>query len=242
MDTAAIHASACLYASAPSQEALSAALESALPLCQLIAARFRGRGAEDEDLRQVAAMACAAALKGFDPARGLKFTTYATPVITGTVRNHLRDKAFALRTPRGAREMAAQLEKAREALQQALGREPTAREITENLNWDMHRVLDVLALRENTRTVSFDVPDEAGRLLSEQLGNLDDGYRVIEMRADLDKAIAKLTDREKDMLALRFSRRQSQREAAEKMNMTQMQLSRMERRVLGQLRAEMDSP
>jgi len=211
-----------------------------MPLCNLIAARFQRRGVEDEDLRQVAAMACIAALKGFEPARGLKFTTYATPVITGTVRNYLRDKAFALRTPRGVREQAAQLEKERETMLQAFGREPTARELAEKLGWDIHRVLDVLALRENTRTVSFDEPDNTGQLLSEQLGITDQGYGAVEMRLDLIKALSTLTAREKNMLTLRFARRLSQREAAAAMKMTQMQLSRMERRVLGLLRAEME--
>ena len=109
-----MHALACEYALKRTEEALSDATQAALPLCALIARRFVGRGADYEDLYQVASMALVAALRGFDPERGLKFSTYVTPTITGTVRNYLRDKGGVMRTPRGLKEQAALLSRERE--------------------------------------------------------------------------------------------------------------------------------
>lgn len=108
MDAAKMHDLACEYALSPTEDNLQAALEAALPLCALIARRFSGRGIEYEDLYQVASMACVSALKNFEVERSLKFTTFVTPTITGTVRNYLRDKAGLLRTPRAIREQSAQ--------------------------------------------------------------------------------------------------------------------------------------
>ena len=102
IDSELMHRLACEYADARTDAALSAATDACLPLCAVIARRFSGRGVDYDDLYQTAALACVRALKAFDPARGLKFSTYVTPSVTGVVRNFLRDKATLMRTPRGS--------------------------------------------------------------------------------------------------------------------------------------------
>ncbi|MBE5784056.1 MAG: sigma-70 family RNA polymerase sigma factor [Clostridiales bacterium] len=242
MDAAKMHALACEYAHSPSEETLRAALEEALPLCALIARRFSGRGIDYEDLYQVASMACVSALKNFDAKRGLKFTTFVTPTITGTVRNYLRDKAQVLRTPRGIKEQGAQLSAAREKFLQENRREPSPRELAEALNWDVSRVLTVLSAQDASQVSSLDQQDEEGLAMGDRIPFVETGFEQAELRQDLKKALATLSTQEQQLLILRFQRQMSQREAAQELGMTQMQVSRMERRVLLALRKEMDTP
>lgn len=241
MDASRMHALACAYAQAPTEEALHAALAEALPLCALIARRFSGRGIEYEDLYQVASLACVAALKSFDPGRGLKFTTFVTPTVTGTVRNYLRDKAGLLRTPRAMREQAAQLSAAREKFQRENHREPSPRELAEGLGWEIARVLMVLAAQGAGQVSSLDQKDDEGLSPADRLAFVETGFERAELREDLQRALSGLSDQERVLLSLRFQKRLSQREAAQVLKMTQMQVSRMERRVLSVLRKEMDS-
>lgn len=240
MDAAKMHALACSYALSPTEGNLEAALEETLPLCALIARRFSGRGIEYEDLYQVAAMACVSALKGFDAERGLKFTTFVTPTITGTVRNYLRDRAGLLRTPRALREQGAQLNAEREKYLREYHEEPSARELAQRLGWETERVLMVLSARDANQISSLDQKDEEGLSPGERVPFEEAGFERIERREDLKRAMAALSDTERQLLLLRFERRLSQRETAREMQLTQMQVSRMERRVLAALREEME--
>ncbi len=239
MNADLIHQTAQAYALDPSEATMEAATLAALPLCHAIAARFIGRGVELEDLRQVAAMALINALRGFDPHRGLRFTTYVTPTITGTLRNYIRDRAQLVRTPRGLREQGIELDRMVESLTQSLHREPTVAELSESLHWTHERVLDVQAMREKSQVASFDAPDENGLMLFDKLGGDESGYETFEAREDLRRALKVLSSDEKKLLAYRFRDRLSQQVTAQKMGMTQMQVSRMERRVLTLLRQEM---
>ena len=239
MDAALMHVRACAYALSQTEEALNIALEACLPLCGLIARRFQHRGAEYDDLYQVASLACVNALKGFDPERGLKFTTYVTPTVTGAVRNYLRDQAPQIKTPRAMREKAMALEKARDAYLSAHHAEPTARQLAEALGWEMETVLTVWAAQSARHVSSLEEADESGLTLAERLPFLEPGFEQAERREDLSRALALLTEEENTLLSLRFTRRLSQRDTAARMNKTQMQISRMERRVLSALRKEL---
>ena len=237
-----MHALACAYARAPSEEALDAALREALPLCALIARRFAGRGAEYDDLFQALSLSCVSALRAFEPDRGFRFSSYLTPTLTGAARNYVRDKAALLRTPRMLKEQAVLLQKAREAHVRARHEEPSARELAEALGWEVPRVLHVLAAQGAFFPVSLDASgEEDGATLADKLPFREPGFERFEQRADLSAALAGLTETERALLTLRFERRLSQRETAARLNRTQMQISRMEKRILAALRKEMES-
>ncbi len=240
MDAARMHALACRYAEEATRENLEEALNAALPLCALIARRFSSRGGEYDDLYQAACLACVRALRGFDPEKGYKFTTYVTPVITGAVRNHLRDRESLLRTPRGAREKSAQAAQAREAHIARYHEEPTPRQLAEDLGWTLEQVLSALAVRRANSILSLDESDAEGLSLGDRLAAPEGELERLERRADLRKALETLSEAEREMLRLRFSLRLNQRETARRMNRTQMQISRMERRALAALRKEME--
>lgn len=239
MDAQRMHALACQYALEGTQAALDSALEACLPLCALIARRFSGRGAEYEDLYQTACLACVSALKGFDPERGLKFTTYVTPTVAGAVRNYLRDQAPMLRAPRALQKQMTQAQKAREAFLQENHSEPTARQLAQALGWEMHQVLNVWSAISAQNVSSFEQPDGDGLTLADRLPFLEAGFEQAEQREDLKNALRTLTEEERRLLSFRFTHRLSQRDTAQRMNKTQMQISRMERRVLAALQKEM---
>lgn len=240
MDAQRMHALACLYAQEKTEKRLEDALDASLPLCALIARRFSQRGGEYDDLYQTACLACVQALRSFDPDRGYKFTTYVTPTITGAVRNHLRDKESLLRTPRALREQAARLSQAREAYYALRREEPTPRQLAKALGWTLETVLSTLAAQTAGSLLSLNAPDENGLSLADRLPALEAGFESAEQREDLRRAMDTLNETEREMLRLRFTLRLSQRETAQRMNRTQMQISRMEARVLAALRKEMN--
>ena len=241
MNADKIHETALAYALDPTPENMEAAADAALPLCYAIAARFTGRGIDLEDLRQVASMALVSALKGFDPERGLRFTTYVTPTITGTVRNYIRDRAQLVRTPRGLREQGMQMDRVVEQITQKLHREPTIPELAEQLGWTVEQVISVHASREKSQVSSLDAQDENGMMVFDHLGISEKGFEDFEMREDLRKALMTLTAQERNLIRLRFQDQLSQQASAKKMNLTQMQVSRMERRVLRLLKGVMQT-
>lgn len=236
MNADKIHETALAYALDPTEDKMETAVLAALPLAHAIAHRFAGRGIELEDLRQVAAMALVSALKGFDPTRGLRFTTYVTPTITGTVRNFIRDKAQILRSPRSLREQGVVLERAVDQLTQERHREPSVHELAEHLDWSIDKVLATREARDKTILASLDAPDDEGFMLLDVVGEADSGFESLESHEDLRQALEHLSDAEMKLIRLRFQDRLSQQMTAQEMNMTQMQVSRMERRVIKTLR------
>ena len=240
MDAALMHALACEYARAPSPERLEAALRACLPLCAWIARRFSGRGAEYDDLYQTACLACVGALRAFDPGRGWQFTSYVTPTVAGAVRKYVRDRTAPLRTPRMLKSQAAELQKARERFAASHQREPSVREMGQALGWEPARVLEVMWAQRALIPLSLDAagPEEASP--AERLPVEEPGFDRFEWRQDLRLALDALAPLEREILALRYEQKLSQRETAARLNLSQMQISRMERRILAALRKEMN--
>ena len=180
------------------------------------------------------------ALRGFDPEKGFKFSTYVTPTVTGMVRNHLRDRESLLRTPRALRERTAQIARARDAYYAQHHEEPAPRHLAEALGWTLEQVLSALAAHTANAVVSLDQRDADGFSLADRLPAGEAGFDLMERREDLRRAMKLLNETERELLRLRFNLRLSQRETAARMNRTQMQISRMEKRILTALRKEMD--
>ena len=144
-----LHDAAIAYALNPSSELLDEAVNIGLPLAYAVARRFRGRGIDLDDLNQVAALAMVDALRRFDAERGLRFSTFAMPTITGRLRNYIRDKADILRSPRTLREQGIKMDRANAELTQKLHREPSVKELADYLGWDIEQVLDIETMRDS---------------------------------------------------------------------------------------------
>lgn len=213
--------------------------EQYLPLARAVARKFIGRGAELEDLEQVAAMALLKALERFEPERGYRFVTYAVPTITGDVRNHLRDKSGLMRMPRDSRQRLYQLSKEQEAFEREHLRAPTAQELAHRMQISPEELLSLLNMRQQSSYVSLDTPvgEEGDTVLQDMLGSSDDGFDRMERSDWMEWILSKVNETERQLLLLRYRDGLGQRDTAKRLGVSQMQVSRLERRVLSRLRA-----
>ena len=230
------------YARAPSPGLMEQLVEGYLPLSHAIARRFIGHGVELEDLQQVAAMALMKAIERFEPERGLKFSTFAAPTITGEVRNYIRDKGSMIRMSRDARSQLYRMQQVQDRLTQQLQREPSLREVADEMHVTYDELLTWLDQRETTdvSSLSETISDDDDRGLEARLGVAEEGYEQVEQREWMKWVFSQVTPDERRLLELRFIHRLGQRETARLMNVSQMQVSRMERRVLARLREHTD--
>ena len=214
-------------------------VESYLPLARAVARRFEGRGVEREDLQQVASIALMKAIERFEPARGFRFVTYAIPTIAGDVRNYLRDKASGMRVPRDARQKLYKMQQIREQFEREHMREPSARELADAMQIPPDELLMLLDMRNQTDITSLDAPvsEESEADLGAMLGVDDQGFERVEQAQWMSWILSKVDEQERQLLTLRYRDRLGQRETAKKLGVSQMQVSRMERRVLARLRA-----
>lgn len=213
--------------------------ERYLPLARAVARKFSGRGVETEDLEQVAGMALLKALERFDPARGFRFVTYAVPTITGDVRNYLRDKSGLMRMPRDMRQRLYQMTQEQERFEREHLRAPTATELSERMGIAPEAFLALLSLRSQNEAVSLDTPvgEEGDTCLSDLLGSADDRFERMERSEWAQWLLSKVGETERELLTLRFRDGLGQRETARRLGISQMQVSRLERRALSRLRA-----
>ncbi len=231
------------YAATRDRDVMSQLVEGYLPLCRSIARRFRGQGVEQEDLEQVAAMALMKAIERFEPDRGFRFSTFAMPTIAGEVRNYLRDRGSVIRVGRDTRTRLYQLRKVTDELLQKLQREPSLKEIAAGMQITYDELLALLDARETAETVSMEAAmsaDADARRLEERLGVAESGYETVEQKQWMSWLMDQVTPAERLLLEKRFIENLGQRDTARAMGVSQMQVSRMERRLLARLRTMTD--
>ncbi len=232
------------YAKTRDRDVMAELVEGYLPLCRSIARRFAGQGVEQEDLEQVAAMALMKAIERFEPERGYRFSTFAMPTIAGEVRNYLRDRGSAIRMARDTRSRLYQLRKVTDELIQRLQREPSLKEIAAEMQETPEDLLALLDARGATETVSMEAAmgsDEDAQRLEERLGVHERGYETVEQKQWMAWLMAQVTPAEKLLLEKRYIENLGQRDTARAMGVSQMQVSRMERKLLARLRTITDN-
>ncbi len=215
-------------------------VEGHLGLAEYLARRFSNRGEPLDDLIQVASLGLLKAVDRFEPSRGVEFSTYATHTIVGELKRHFRDKGWAVRAPRRMQELYLRLGKVVSALSQELGRSPTIPELANEAQVSEEEVLEALEAGQAYRFSSLDATgsgDEDGDTLSSQLGAEDPQLLDAEHRAALSPLISRLPPREQTILQLRFFEGMTQSEIAGRLGISQMHVSRLLARSLGQLRA-----
>jgi RNA polymerase sigma-B factor len=213
-------------------------VRSQLGLVEYLAGRFAHRGEPREDLVQVGALALVKAVDRFEPARGVSFASFATQTILGELKRHFRDRGWALKTPRRLKELFLAASQANAELTQRLGRSPRIAEIAELVSATEEEVLEALEAGQGYRTASLDAPGEAGEQpLGERLGSLPEEFATAEDRSALRPLLAQLPERERRILNLRFFAGMTQAEIASRLGISQMHVSRLLARSLGQLRS-----
>lgn len=198
-----------------------------------IARRYTGRGTELEDLYQLGCLGFLKAVEGFDCSYGTQFSTYAVPKISGEIRRFLRDDG-AVKVSRGIKEQAAQIRQMRNHLIQALGREPTVQEISNQTGLSPEEI----ALAENATAATESIQKETGEegfSLEHILTDTESEERMVE-RIALLQALERLPERENMVIKLRFFHSLTQQRVAKVLDVSQVQVSRIEKKALNHLR------
>lgn len=220
-------------ASEGDREAESALVSENSGLIHTIARRYFGRGAEPDDLYQLACVGFIKAVRGFDPARGNEFSTYAVPKIAGEIRRFLRDDG-AVKVSRSIKERAQGIRTARTRLEQTLGREPTLSELAAETGLEPEEIAAAETATGPTESLQKE-NGETGFTLEHTLGDYDQEERMVEYAA-LREALRQLPERERQVIALRFYHGLTQQRAAGILHISQVQVSRLERRAVERLR------
>jgi len=209
-----------------------------LPLARHLARRYRGHSQAFDDLNQVAAIGLLKAIDRFDPSRGTAFSTYATPTIIGELKRHFRDTGWAVHVPRGLQELALDVSRAAEALEREHGHPPTPARIAERTGISADRVHTAYDVMQARYGVPFELDEdgEDARMPVGSNGTIDDGFRAVEDAATLETLASAFGDREREVLRLRFSEDLKQSDIALRVGVSQMQISRILRRVTERLR------
>ncbi len=210
-------------------------------LVRYLARKFANRGEPLEDLTQVGMIGLMNAIDRFDPSRGIRFATYATPTILGEIRRHFRDRGWAVKVPRRLQELSLAANKAVDSLTQGLARAPTVAEIAKRMEVSEQEVLEAMELGEMYELPSLDSElgdgsDDSRGVLADYVGGMDQEMERFEKRARLSQALKVLPARERHIIELRFLRGMSQTDVAREMGISQMHVSRLQQRALARLR------
>jgi RNA polymerase sigma-B factor len=215
-------------------------VERFLPLARKLARRYSGAHEPFDDLLQVASLGLVKAIDRFDLSRGTAFSSFAVPTILGELKRYFRDLGWSVHVPRGAQELALKVEDARQKLTTRTGRPPSVPELAEYLELSLEDVLEALETAGAHHTASLDSPrddgeDESGTL-ADAFGQVDERFEVVDAKVTIAAAAEHLGARERRVLLLRFVEDLTQSQIASLIGVSQMQVSRILRRALDQLR------
>lgn len=212
-------------------------IERYLYIAEIAAKKFAGRGVDFEDLYQVASLALVKAIERFEPERGIKFSSYATPSLIGEIKNYFRDSSRVMRLPRRDTE---QLKKMNLYIQEYMasnGSSPTPKQIAVHLEISEERVLEILEMKQADNIMSLDSALAVGEncSLGNVLGQQDESFEQIENHDFLKYCMSLLNDTEREIIQQRYIGNKTQKQVAEQLHVSQMQVSRLERKILAKL-------
>lgn len=208
-------------------------VSSYIYIAEILSRKFINRGVEYDDIYQVACMGILYAVERFDPDKGVKFATYATPTVMGEIRKYFRDKGNFIRIPRRLYEIFYKAEKIRR-----VSSEISQEEIARILNIPEKTLRSVYEMGDMSfiKSLEYEAYADGELTFSNVVGVEDKNYLMIEDRDFIDFCMTHLTENERKLIEYRYYNEKSQKEIAELMNTSQMQVSRLEKRTLKKLR------
>ena len=222
------------------KEARDTLIKENMGLVYAVARRFLGRGIEQEDLFQIGSIGLIKAVDKFDPSFEVRFSTYAVPMITGEIKRFLRDDGM-IKVSRTLKETAGKAYMAREELERKLGREPTLTEIAAALQADREEL--VLAMESGAEVESLQQTifqgDGSSICLEDKLESGRNQQEEMMNRLLLEEMLSQLPAKESTLLYQRFFQERTQTEIARELGLSQVQVSRMEKRILKELRKKL---
>lgn len=217
-----------------------------LNLARFLASKFKNRGESLDDLVQVATIGLIKAIDRFDISRGLEFTTFATPTIMGEIKRHFRDKGWSVRVPRRLQELSAKVTQVSDKLTEKLQRSPSVDEIAQAMGVSVDEVLEAMESAHAYTSVSLDVPqgdDDDGTQSStviDKYALVDEDLESSDDRIVLEQAIKDFSEREQQIIRMRFLEGFTQVEIAQKLQISQVQVSRLLRKTLQKFQEKLD--
>ncbi len=211
-----------------------------LPLARKLAVRYVRPWDPVEDLVQVASIGLIKAVDRFDPDRGTPFRSFAVPTILGEIKRYFRDLGWSAHVPRGMHDAAMRIQAAERELTPLTGRSPTVSELAEYLELDVDQVIEILAAANSHYAASLDEPvcddPEQSDTIVDTLGALDERFDLVDTNLTIARIARQLPALERLVVGLRFDHELTQREIAKLIGVSQMQVSRILRRALAQIR------
>lgn len=210
-------------------------------LVESLAFKF-SRGSETlEDLIQVGMIGLLASIRRYDPSFGKSFESFAVPTIVGEIKRHIRDKTWSVHVPRRIKELGPRIKIAVEELTTKLQRSPKVEEIAEYLEVTQEEILETMEMGRSYQAISVDSPIEATNdgshvTLLDLVGSEDGGFELTDKKLLLEKVFHVLTEREQEIIKLTFFENLSQKQVGERLDISQMHVSRLQRRALKKLR------
>ena len=210
-----------------------------LPLADALARRYRGRGIEDDDLRQVARTALVQAVNRYRPGAGTGFAAYASPSISGEIKRWFRDHGWSVRPPRRVQELRAHMVVQEESMRHDLGRNPSDTELAASLEVEPADVAEARSCSAGYHAASLDAATLTGTSIADRVLVQDDPCEKLGTLDALRGAVTHLSDRQRLVVKLRYVDELTQSEIGQRIGVSQMQVSRILREIITSLRAEL---
>lgn len=212
-------------------------------LVRHVANSYRDAGVPYGDLVGVGHIGLVNAVDRFDPERGTKFATFAVPTIRGELRRYFRDSTWGVRVPRRVQELSLRVREAREDLMRKLGRSPTYSELASSVSVSEEAIIEAVEVASQYELASLDekTTDEDGPSVADRTGEEDPALELFEQRSELSWALEQITPRQRVIVILRYFHELSQQQVADRLGISQMHVSRLQRRAIDQLKEIMAS-
>ena len=219
-------------------------IERHLYIAEILSKKYANRGIDYDDIYQVACIGLIYAIDRYDVDKGFEFSSFATPTIIGEIKKYFRDKGWTIRVPRRIQELSKKVNNAKVSLSQKLQRSPTVEDIALYLNSTEEEILEAMEASKVYTPQSLDLTydsnnDDKDVNLAELIGEEDIYFSKIENNDFLLRAMEKLNDMEKKILIDRYFNKKTQVSIAEDLGISQMTVSRVEKRVIEKFRKEM---
>ncbi|MFI8189189.1 RNA polymerase sigma factor SigF [Streptomyces sp. NPDC085946] len=227
------------------QYARNTLIEMNMSLVRFAAGRFRGRGDDMEDIVQTGMIGLIKAIDRFELSREVEFTSFALPYIVGEIKRFFRDTTWAVHVPRRLQELRVELAKAREELASRLDREPTVAELATLMNISEDEVVEGQIAANGYNSASLDAAltgdgaENGEAVLADFIGVEEHGLRLVEDFHSLAPLMAELSERDRQILHMRFVEEATQAEIGERLGCSQMHVSRLIKRIISRLREGM---
>lgn len=232
-----------LFANERNREVRNEIVNRHMYIAELLSKRYIGKGIEYEDIFQIASLALIYATERFDITKGYEFSSFATPTIVGEIKRYFRDKGWAIKVPRKTQELALKINDAKEKLQSDMGNVPKIKDIAQYLNASEEEVMEAMEASQLFSIRSLDLikennDNDSSISFVEVLGKDDQSFSDIENIDFINRFIQKLDDTEKQIVRGRFFENKTQVIIAKELDLSQMTISRIEKKILKKLKEE----